>query len=173
MRKSIQILCFVGFLAATGAIAALAQDTPTANPQAPAAGHHTMLTPDQVKWGSGPPALPPGAQAAVLDGDLAKPGLFSIRLKFPDNYSIPAHWHPTEEHVVVLSGTFMMGVGDKLNDAALNAMPPGGFIRIPRNTNHFVRTKGETIVQVYGMGPFVLNYVNSSDDPRKKTSASK
>ena len=30
-------------------------------------------------------------------------------------------------------------------------------------------TKGETIVQVHGMGPFEIHFVNPADDPTKKT----
>jgi hypothetical protein len=36
---------------------------------------------------------------------------FTIRLKLPADYKIPAHWHPAIEHVTVLSGTFNLGMG--------------------------------------------------------------
>jgi quercetin dioxygenase-like cupin family protein len=173
MRKSAQIVCLVALLIIAGALIGAAQTTPPAKPQDAAASQHTMLTPDQLKWGPAPPSLPAGAQMAVLEGDPTKPGLFSIRAKFPDGYSIAPHWHPTDEHVVVLSGTFMMGLGDKLDAGSMHALPAGGFSRIPRRAHHYARAKGETIIQVYGMGPFVLNYVNAGDDPRKKTTATK
>jgi quercetin dioxygenase-like cupin family protein len=129
---------------------------------------HTMITPDDVKWGPAPPALPPGAQMAVLSGDPSKAEPFTIRLKAPDGYKIMPHWHPTDENVTVLEGTFVMGVGEKFDEAAAHAMPAGSFVRMPKGTRHFAMTKGQTVVQVHAVGPFVINYVNPNDDPRKQ-----
>jgi hypothetical protein len=57
---------------------------------------HTAMTPAELKWGPAPPALPPGAQIAVLDGDPGKDGFFTLRLKFPDGYKIaPTGTRPT------------------------------------------------------------------------------
>ena len=84
---------------------------------------HTMITPNDVKWGPAPPALPAGAQIAVLSGDPSKAEPFTIRLKAPDGYKIMPHWHPTDENVTVLEGTFAMGVGEKFDEAAAHAMP--------------------------------------------------
>jgi len=71
---------------------------------------HLVVTPDQVKWGPGPPSLPPGAQMAALEGDRSKAGApFTLRAKLPDGYRVPPHWHATDERIVVLQGTFGMG----------------------------------------------------------------
>jgi quercetin dioxygenase-like cupin family protein len=129
---------------------------------------HTMITPNDVKWGPAPPALPAGAQFAVLSGDPSKAEPFTIRLKAPDGYKIMPHWHPTDENVTVLEGTFVMGVGEKFDEAAAHAMPVGSFVRMPKGTRHYAMAKGETVVQVHAMGPFVINYVNPNDDPRKQ-----
>jgi quercetin dioxygenase-like cupin family protein len=129
---------------------------------------HTMITPNDVKWGPGPPALPSGAQIAVLSGDPSKAEPFTIRLKAPDGYKIMPHWHPTDENVTVLEGTFVMGTGEKFDEAAAHAMPAGSFVRMPKGTRHFAMAKGETVVQVHAIGPFVINYVNPNDDPRKQ-----
>jgi quercetin dioxygenase-like cupin family protein len=129
---------------------------------------HVMTTPGAVKWGPAPPALPAGAQLAVMDGDPSKPGLFTIRLKFPDGYRIPPHWHPTDEHLVILQGLFRMGVGDKADAAAAHDMAVGSYGKMPAKTRHYAFAKGDTIVQIHGEGPFVLNYVNATDDPTKK-----
>ena len=129
---------------------------------------HTMLTPNDLKWGPVPPALPSGAQIAVLSGDPSKAEPFTIRLKAPDGYKIMPHWHPTDENVTVLEGTFLMGTGEKFDEAAAHAMPAGSFVRMPKGTRHFAIAKGETVVQVHAVGPFVINYVNPNDDPRKQ-----
>jgi quercetin dioxygenase-like cupin family protein len=129
---------------------------------------HTIITPNDVKWGPAPPSLPSGAQIAVLSGDPSKAEPFTIRLKAPDGYKIMPHWHPTDENVTVLEGTFVMGTGEKFDEAAAHAMPAGSFVRMPKGTRHFAMAKGETVVQVHAIGPFVINYVNPNDDPRKQ-----
>lgn len=129
---------------------------------------HVMLRPDDLKWGPGPAALPAGAKFAVLAGDPHKTGPFVIRAKLPDGYKVPPHWHPTDENVTVLKGTFMAGKGEKFNAEAAEALPAGSFVRMPKRMRHFAFAKGETIIQVHGMGPFEIHYVNAADDPRKK-----
>jgi quercetin dioxygenase-like cupin family protein len=132
---------------------------------------HNMWTPAEVKWGEGPASLPPGAKMAALYGDPGKPGLFVVQMKFPANYKIPAHWHPTDENVTVISGTFMMGMADKLDPAKTTSLPPGSFASMPAKTNHFAMTKKETIVEIAAIGPFAITYVNPADDPRKTAAA--
>jgi quercetin dioxygenase-like cupin family protein len=128
---------------------------------------HVLIRPDDIKWGPAPPVLPAGAEAAVLAGDPSKEGPFVIRVKFPDGYKVPPHWHPTDENVTVLKGTFLMGKGDTLNADATEALPAGSFVRMPKEMHHFALAKGDTIIQVHGIGPFQFTYVNAADDPRK------
>src|SRR5690242_2229535 len=91
----------------------------------PATTEHKMVKPSELQWGDAPPVMPPGAKLAVLNGDPSKPGLFIVRLKFPANYKIPAHWHPTDENITVISGAFWAGMGDKLDPAKTTELPPG------------------------------------------------
>jgi quercetin dioxygenase-like cupin family protein len=160
-----------------------AQGTPPAKPspapakpsaaatKPPAAeAKHVMMSAEDLKWGPAPPSLPPGAQAAVLDGDPTKAGLFVVRLKFPDGYKVAPHWHPTDEHVVVIAGSLSLGLGNKVDDASMHALKAGGYSKMPRRTNHYAKATGETIIQLTAMGPFAVTYVNPQDDPRKKTS---
>jgi anti-sigma factor ChrR (cupin superfamily) len=90
----------------------------------------------------------------------------------PVNYSasaeVPAHWHPAIEHVTVMSGTFNIGIGDKLDRSMTKALSVGSVAIMQPKTNHFVWTDQETIVQVHGVGPWAITYVNAADDPRKK-----
>ena len=129
-----------------------------------------LLTPSDLKWAPAPPetGMPSAVQITVLSGDPAKAGLFSLRLKIPDGGTVAAHWHPTDEHVTVLSGTFAAGMGDKFEASGLHEFPTGSYILMPKRMHHFASAKGETIVQIEAMGPFVLNYINPADDPRKK-----
>jgi anti-sigma factor ChrR (cupin superfamily) len=128
---------------------------------------HVMVTPKDLKWAD-VPSLPPGAKVAVIEGPLDQATPFTIRLQLPPDYKIPAHWHPAIEHVTVLSGTFNLGMGDKLDPAKTTALSAGSMAIMQPKTNHFAWTKEETIVQVHGVGPWAVNYVDPADDPRKK-----
>jgi quercetin dioxygenase-like cupin family protein len=130
---------------------------------------HVVQTLGQAKWGPAPPLLPAGAQIAVLAGDPTKAVPYTIRLKFPANYAIPAHSHPTDEHVVVVSGALSFGMGDKLirGAAANKTLSTGGFALMPANMNHFAFTSTQvTTIILYGQGPVEFKYVNPADDPR-------
>ena len=129
---------------------------------------HVMLIPADLKWGDGPAGLPAGAKAVVLEGDPSKPGLFTLRLKFPANYKIPAHWHPSDEHVTVLSGTLMIGMGDSFVSKNMKSLSAGSYASMPAKSNHFAMANGETVVQIHAMGPFGVTYINPADDPRNK-----
>src|SRR5262245_47954748 len=136
---------------------------------AKAAPKHVIVTTGDIKWGPAPDGLPPGAQLAVLDGDPGKAGVpFTIRAKMPDGYKVMPHWHPTDESVTVLSGTLTVGMGDTWTDSALTSLKPGEFARMSKMAHHYAGTKGETVIQIHGMGPFGITYVNPKDDPRKK-----
>jgi quercetin dioxygenase-like cupin family protein len=151
--------------AAPAAPAAPAAGGPAAT--APAdTGAHIMVKPAEITWGDAPPALPPGAKVAVIEGKPSEAGPFTMRVKFPAGYKIAPHWHPADEHVTVLSGNFRMGVGEKFDEKTLKDLPPGGFAVMVKGTRHFAQAKGPTIVQVHGMGPWGLTYVNPGDDPR-------
>jgi quercetin dioxygenase-like cupin family protein len=129
---------------------------------------HVVVRPDAIKWGPAPPGLPPGSEAAVLAGDPGKAGPFVLRAKLPDGYKIPPHWHTGEENITVLKGTFLIGRGDKLDPSTMEELPAGSFMSMPKTMRHFAMAKGETIIQVHGIGPFDITYVNAADDPRKK-----
>lgn len=103
-------------------------------------------------------------------------GPYSIRLKFPANYAIAAHSHPTNENVVVVSGALTLGMGDKLaKDGAENkTLPIGGYALMPAGMNHYAFTGAEeTTIVLYGQGPVEFKYVNPADDPRNAKSEAK
>lgn len=130
---------------------------------------HVIQALNEAQWGPAPPLLPAGAQIAVLAGDPTKGVPYTIRLKFPAHYAIPAHSHPTDEHVVVVSGALTFGMGDKLvKDAPANKkLSSGGFALMPAHMNHYAYTGDqETTIVLYGQGPVEFKYVNPADDPR-------
>ena len=122
--------------------------------------------PDGLSWKDGPPSLPPGAKIAILEGDPAKAGPFVFRVKLPDGYKVPPHTHPKPERVTVLSGSFHLGMGDKFDPKKAQALPAGTYGTWPAGMQHFVWVEGETVVQFHGDGPWSINYLNPTDDPR-------
>jgi quercetin dioxygenase-like cupin family protein len=155
----IRLLTLALALAALGPTAAWAED--------PAHADHIMLLPADLKWEDAG-AIPPGAKFALIEGPLNEAVPFTYRVKFPADYKIPAHWHSAMEHVTVLSGTLNSGTGDKLDTTKTKALTPGSFEIMPAKINHFGWTSEETVIQVQGVGPVDINYVNPEDDPRKK-----
>jgi quercetin dioxygenase-like cupin family protein len=162
-------------MARTGRLAVLAVAAVLfARIPAPLTGHDdkkemaALHRPNSLKWQDGPPSLPPGAKIAVLEGDPTKPGPFVFRVKVPDGYKIPPHTHPKPERVTVVSGTFNLGMGDKFDATKTEALLAGTYGTWPAGMKHFVWTKGETVVQFHGEGPWTIEYLNPADDPRNK-----
>ena len=105
-----------------------------------------------------------GCELAAVGGDPNGEGVpFVIRLRCTAGAVIPAHWHPTDENVTVMKGTFMVGMGDKYDETKLQAMNTGNFVNMPKEVRHYAQSKTDTLVQVHGVGPFKVNWVNPSD----------
>jgi quercetin dioxygenase-like cupin family protein len=130
---------------------------------------HTMLAPEQIAWKPAPAALPQGAEAAVLYGDPAKEGPFALRVRFPQDYSVPPHTHPVDEVVTVISGTFHLGMGETADRDKAQPLPAGSFVAMAPGTAHYVFTSEATVIQINTVGPWGLTYINPADDPRQKS----
>jgi hypothetical protein len=128
---------------------------------------HVMVTDAEIVWKDSP-GLNPGAKIAVVSGSPASAGPFTIRLHLPAGYKVAPHWHPTDEFVTVLSGTFAMGMGEVYDESKLKDLSAGGHAAMPAEMRHFGLAKTTSVVQVHGMGPFASNYVNPADDPRQR-----
>jgi quercetin dioxygenase-like cupin family protein len=120
-----------------------------------------------IKWGDAPPSIPKGAKLAVLQGDPGKPGPFVIRLMLPPGFKLPPHAHSQDESLTVISGTFYFGTGDKIEMSKAHALNAGGFHALSAGDHHYAFAKAQTVVQVNGMGPFNITYINPDDDPQK------
>jgi len=127
---------------------------------------HVLLAAEDIKFGPAPPFLPAGMTMAVLSGDPAQPGPFTARSKMPAGYRIPPHWHPTAEHLTVISGQVGLGMGDKFDEATMKTLSAGGYAVMATGMRHYLKAKTDLVLEVHAMGPFVINYVNPADDPR-------
>jgi len=115
------------------------------------AGDIKILSPDSIAFKAD--ANIPGVAIAVVAGN-PKDGPYTIRAKFSPGVRIPAHFHPDERVVTVISGTYWFGAGDKAEDAGLKPYGPGTVIVVPAKAPHFSACKdGEAVVQEAGVGP--------------------
>jgi hypothetical protein len=126
-----------------------------------------MVGPNDLQWAD-VPSLPSGAKIAVIQGPLNEAGPFTFRLKFPADYKVAVHTHPAIEHVTVMSGTLYFAGGDKFDEARAKMLTPGSVAIMPPGHSMYGWTKEETIIQVHGVGPWGIDYLNPADDPRKK-----
>lgn len=129
---------------------------------------HVQVQPTDVQWQPGPPALPSGAQMAVLSGNPKQPGPFTMRLKTPAGYKIPPHTHTADENVTVISGKFQISMGDSFDESKGKPLGPGSFFSMPAGMHHFAYSPEESVIQLHGVGPWDIQYLNPSDDPRRK-----
>ena len=121
-----------------------------------------------LRWGPAPASLPPGARMAIVSGNPGKPGPFTIRLSLPSGFEVPPHFHPVDEHQTLISGRIGHGMGDAVDLESVKWLRPGQSVTLPANVQHYVRTRGRTLVEVSAVGPFVVTYVNRRDDPRER-----
>ena len=126
------------------------------------------IQPDAVKWVPAPPIFPAGAQIAVLKGDPGKDGLYVLRLKVPAGYKVPAHTHPQEENITVISGSINLGMGAKLDEGKAEKFKTGALTGAAKGMQHFAFFTEDTVIQIHGLGPQTINYVDPADDPRTK-----
>ncbi len=161
MRMLLSLILLV-----VAASAAMAQGAEGAG-AAQETGKAALFPPTEIQWNEGPASLPKGAKVAVLEGDPAKAGVFTIRLRFPDGFQVAPHWHTQMEHVTVVSGVLHLGMGEKLDRSAARKLAGGSFGYWPAGMRHFAWAEGETVLQLHGQGPWTITYVNPADDPRK------
>jgi|SRR5215470_326145 len=140
-------------------------------------GSAMIVTPGSEKWGDVPAAALVGTPSvemggtlrlAVIQGDPMKAGRsYTLRLSCTDGLKIAPHWHPTTENVTVIKGAAAVGMGSKWDDAALKEVPLGGFFSAGPQMKHFAQCKGDSILQVHGVAPFVVNFVSSDESAKK------
>lgn len=122
----------------------------------------------KAQWSPGPPFLPPGAKMMVESGNPGAAGPFTLLLALPNKYTVPPHWHPTDEHVTVKSGTFLYGMGDTMDRAGMKSLKKGQDVNLVAKMHHSAMARGRTVIEIQSTGPFAITYLNAADDPRGK-----
>ena len=159
--KRIFLLTAVAVIAAPPAVAKTARHHHAVATKAKAAA-----TPAELKWMDGPPGLPAGATFAVKKGNPEAKGAFTIGIKMPPGYAVPPHWHPSDEHVTVVSGKVAYGMSDRMSRTDATGLSAGGSVVMKAKEHHWVMTADGAEVEVSATGPFVITYVNAGDDAR-------
>lgn len=119
-----------------------------------------------------PKGFDEGMELAVVRGDPSQADEpYVIRLRFPDGYRFPPHWHPVPENVTVLKGTFRLGMGERADESRIQRYEPGDYLFIPAGHPHFGGAKGQTVIQLHGPGPFEIVLVGSPEDARRQKAA--
>lgn len=154
----------VSAVAVAGCTPAVVVQTEPARAPAPAPSMSTVIMdPPEMQmqaaagltWGDlVVPGFDPGTKIAVLHGNPGEKGDYTIRLQFPDGYKFPVHWHPSGEHLTVLSGTFLLSMGNTADWNAIKTYAPGDFLYLPARHAHFGGARGVTVIQLHGEGPF-------------------
>lgn len=134
----------------------------------PGPAQHLIYSVADVKWIDGPGSLAKGARMAILEGNPAQPGIFTMRIWMPDGFRIAPHWHPKPERVTVVSGTFLLGSGEVLDAQRTTPLGAGSYTAMPPGMRHYGIAEGETVIQLTSTGPWEITYVKPEDDPRKR-----
>jgi quercetin dioxygenase-like cupin family protein len=170
MRKVLLViaLTFVMTPLALGQVAKATMKEKKARMAKPAMVEMGYYRTADIKWMEAPPGLPAGAKLAVLEGDPGKSGEYTMRGMFPAGYMIAPHYHGGTEHVTVVSGKLFLGMGEKFDKTGGRELGVGDFAFMPKGMRHFAWTEGETVIQLHGVGPWTITYLNPKDDPRNK-----
>jgi quercetin dioxygenase-like cupin family protein len=102
------------------------------------------------------PGFDPGLKIAVIDGNPDTTGAYTLRLSLPAGYRFPAHYHPMTEHLTVLSGTFLLAMGDRADESKLQTYVVGDYLHLPATKPHFGGARDATVIQLHGQGPFKI-----------------
>jgi len=105
--------------------------------------------------------IPPGQWIEKVVGDMDKPGQpFVIRIHHDAGYVVLPHTHPEDEYITVLTGSWALGMGPRINMSELEPMEQGALGFVPKKMAHFGYARVETTLQVHGIGPFVNLPIN-------------
>jgi hypothetical protein len=153
------------FALVLASLAALAFSTIASAAGNPSADQ-VLVNAKSVKWVAAPPVLPKGAMVAVLHGDPNTEGQYVMRVMMPPRYKMPFHWHSKTEHVTVISGALFVASQETYDKRIAHPVKQGGFLYVPARAQQFAFTKGKTVIEIHGEGPYDIKYTNPSDDPQ-------
>ena len=111
-----------------------------------------IVKPNEIVYEKNPAGS--GPDLAVIAGDPTKEGFYIIRARFAPGVMSQPHFHPTDRHVTVISGTWWAGKGPTFDPNSTTPLGPGSYMLHPAGEIHYDGAKDvEAIVEIKGMGP--------------------
>jgi quercetin dioxygenase-like cupin family protein len=152
MRKTIIIGVALSATAGIAYAAGAALSGPDISTLNPAVMKYVL--PDKIPW-----EVTPGLDTAYLYGHPSKPGFYVLMFKWKPGNSSHPHYHSTDRHIVVMSGTWWVGAGTNWDpEHATAAVKPGSYVTHYARQVHYdgARKDDEAAVElVWGEGPVV------------------
>ena len=111
-----------------------------------------IIKPSEIVYEKNPAGS--GPDIAVIAGDPTKEGFYIIRARFAPGVMSQPHFHPTDRHVTVISGTWWAGKGPTFDPNSTTPLGPGSYMLHPAGEIHYDGAKDvEAIVEIKGIGP--------------------
>lgn len=117
-----------------------------------------QLDTQEVVYRPGPTTMPPGVELAVLEGNPAQAGLFTVRLRVPAGFVLEPHTHPQDERVTVIEGTVVVGFGPVLQPEKARTLGAGAYYLNPPGVVHYVLSPQGATIQITGQGPWRVDF---------------
>jgi len=119
---------------------------------------HVVLAKD-IQWQPCPPNLPEGCGMAILEGNPKINDLFTVRFKISGTFIMPPHTHPKDERVTILQGKAYVAFGKGATRKEAKEFGPGDYYVNARNAIHTVWADPSTIIQITGIGPWEVDFI--------------
>jgi hypothetical protein len=117
---------------------------------------------EAIAWGKCPPTLPSSCEMAVLEGNPREAQLFTVRFRISEPLEMQPHWHPRNERVTILEGKVGVGFGDAIDRDVITWFEPGDYYVNAKGAHHFVLVDGPALLQITGIGPWEVNFLEPS-----------
>ena len=107
---------------------------------------------------------------AEVDPEGRRPWIVTASKFYEDGVLDPEHPERVRlaalgvDRMIIVSGAFNLGTGETF-DSARTIPLYAGYAHWPNKGAFFAFTKEETVVEIQGVGPWAVNYLNAADDP--------
>lgn len=120
---------------------------------------HAVIAAD-IDWKPCPPGLPPGCELKVLEGNPKQADLFTVRFRLDEQFYMRPHTHPKDERVTLLKGKVRVAFGENATRNDGIVFQQGDYYVNSRDEIHWVWVEQNAIVQVTGIGPWEVHFVD-------------
>lgn len=117
-----------------------------------------------VKWVEAK-GHPKGVMSTLVHGDPTK-GAYVMLLKAPAGTKWAPHLHSADEIIMVQSGEFMIGSGEKVDESKGKIVDAGGYLTIKAKTPHWSTAKKDVVFFRYASGAGDITFCNPADAPK-------